>query len=270
MVEIKVDSKEIIFRIVFVGGEEATKFAALRQLHEGLDDNADDLTVIHAGGERIVGFKQDLGGGDRLFGMNVTLHAVTRPGQQHSPANDVLLLGAADAVVFLDDRDPRNESAAKHFGHLLEQLKGLNRRPEELPLFIHCYADGPVNRKKVFRRLSQAWKPAFFMSQDDSIGIIEVFSAAQEQVLKNYKRYESDLAKRGLEGHIKIRDRIYEKVYVGNETGAPTDVNADSREIRLIKNLNQGSQRPFGLARLLMLLVFGASIVAALLVVRAL
>ena len=113
MVEIKVDTDEILFRVVYAGRDRATKFANLRALQTALIGQIErPMIVMHAGGDRVVGFDLPIAKEDRLFGMQVRIEVLARPGDRQSLANDILLHRSADAIVWLDDREADGEDEA--------------------------------------------------------------------------------------------------------------------------------------------------------------
>ena len=147
MVEIRVETDEILFRVVLAGREKSTKFATLRALHESLT-TADDspMFVLHAGGDRVVGFELPIATEEELFGMRVRMEILARPGTRKSLANDVILHRCADAIVWLDDRAPEDEAARDAFTELVEDLRRLGRDQRDLPLFRCRVPTPPASR----------------------------------------------------------------------------------------------------------------------------
>ncbi len=265
MVEIKVDNREIIFRVVLSGHHLATKFATIRELYDELSKGGvEKLTVIHAGGDRIVGFRWPLTESDSLFGMQVKIDVMARPGESKTSANDVLIYRSADAIVYLDDREPNQDGAAQHYHGFLRQLESLSRKPEELPLLVQIYEDAEMDRQRVFITEKSGWTPELHVTGPKNQTVLEVLTAAKIRVLENYRRYESELSKQGLEGHIKIRDRVYECVPV--EPGMVPALDDDSPEVRLIEGLGGGSHSNRLTFKFLLMIALVTTIVAAVLV----
>ncbi len=259
MVEIKVDTDEILFRIVFAGRDRATKFATLRTLHGAFADAGDrPMIVMHAGGDRVVGFDLPVAETEKLFGMAVRIEALARPGERRSPANDVLLHRSADAVIWLDDRDGDPDGLAPiAFENFLGDLERIGRKPEDLPIFVQCYGDAPDgDRRALYKSRRRSWRPdlrIIGVGNDER----DVFIAARDAVFGAYRRYEKDLSRAGLQGHVKIRDRVYERLVSqpGNET--PREM----QEVRLLRS--QRPRRSRGLRSGAIVALFGLAAVAA-------
>jgi hypothetical protein len=93
---------------------------------------------------------------------------------------------------------------------------------------------------------------------------IDVLHAAKAQVLGNYRGYESELSKRGLSGHIKIRDRVYECVPVD-----PCIVPAADelgQEVRLIPSLTKRTAVGFLSTKILIGIAVATTLIAAVVV----
>ena len=265
MVEIKIDTEEIIFRIYLAGSEAAANFATIRGIHDVLPaDESGDLTVLHAGGDRVVGFRYHAPSVDPLFGMQVSLHALTLPGPLASPANETLLLRAADAVIYVDEREPGDPTASvRAFQSHLDKLDALGRQPDELPVSVVCFEDGLDDREKIFESSGRRWSPTICRSRSDSSDLSAIFDDARARILENYRRYENELATRGLHDHIKIRNRIYEKVTLTlpSDLGSEPGVEAREREVRLVESHPAGS---FASTARPALVVFAAIILVAI------
>ncbi len=221
MVEIKVDKKEILFRVVLSGDEGATKFATVRELHDALREQcADDITVILAGGDKIVGFRWQLKQEEDLFGMSVLIDVLCRPGPLRTTANDVLIYRSADAIIHLDHRDAEKGQGVGGFEDMLHELESLARKPEELPVLVQTYSDAASDREKTYRELETAWRPDVHVRGDGFESSLDILQAAKQRIMSNYRAYEEELQRQGLSGHIKIRDRVYECVPAEGGTGA--------------------------------------------------
>ncbi len=265
MVEIKVDRQEIVFRIILSGHQKSTKFATIRSLHDDLvNDGVEDLTVIHAGGDRIVGFRWPLDEQDGLFGMKVVIDVMARPGELHTSANDVLIYRSADAIIYLDDRDPDVQAVPTHYAELLQLLESLSRKPEELPILVQTYDDASQDRRPLFVHRKSKWVPELHRVGKSEKRPIDVLDAAKAQVLSNYRAYEKELESRGLEGHIKIRDRVYECVPVDPRVVPSHDPLAG--DVRLISKTNDHPRANIRRTRLLLLVALVCTIGAAIFV----
>ena len=153
MVELRMAQREIVFRVFYGGDEGATKFATIRSLHESLCGDDGAISVVHAGGDRIVSFRHRPRFVEPLFGLDVSVEMITIPGPLTSPANAELLMGVADAVIYLDDRSysQHDDVVSERFDAFIDALGGA-RAPGELPLFVQCYGDGPDDRPGLFER----------------------------------------------------------------------------------------------------------------------
>ena len=265
MVEIKVDNQEILFRVVLSGHQNSTKFATVRELHDGLQSSGvDNLTVIHAGGDKIVGFRWPLQPEDNLFGMKVMIDVLARPGELKTSANDVLIYRSSDAIIYLDDREPATNDVTGHFQAFLGQLDSLSRKPEELPLLVQTYEDAESDRARIYTMNGSQWQPEIHVRGPANESVVEVLHAAKARVLTNYRTYESELNQKGLQGHIKIRDRVYECVPVEPHI-APTEANTPG-DVRLISADVRGGLIPGRTFRMWIWLALAVTVLAAVLV----
>ncbi|MCB9832299.1 MAG: hypothetical protein H6807_07470 [Planctomycetes bacterium] len=265
MVEIKVDTDEILFRIVFAGRDRATKFATLRALQESFAADGGPMIVMHAGGDRVVGFGLPVAEEERLFGMKVRIEVLARPGPRQSPANDVLLHRSADAIVWLDDRDDDGDADCVAFGQFLDDLDRLGRKPRDLPIFVQCYADaGGGRRRAAFERKHGDWRPECRLVGEGARQVAEVFIEARNAVFGAYRRYEKELARAGLEDHVKIRDRVYERLPMMPEKGPISS----RRDVRLIQSRGRVPDSRERLTTIILFVALGLAVAAAFLVAR--
>lgn len=214
MVEVKVESEEIIFRLLYLGSPSSTRFANLRAIHESLPAACrSDLAVLHAGRDRIVRFRHRPEDGSKVFGLGVAIDVLTMPGTPLGGANLKLLADAADAVVWLDDRAPTGDGEDAAFLELLGGLDALGRRPDELPIVVQCYQDTPDRRAAGYRAPSRsAWKPHVARIPDLPDAPRRVYDEVRERLLEVFRGIELELDRDGFDGHLRIRDRLYEKI----------------------------------------------------------
>ncbi|MCA9320058.1 MAG: hypothetical protein KDB53_04955 [Planctomycetes bacterium] len=263
MVEIKLESRQIVFRVLYLGGEAAAKFATLRALQEELAEGPmDRITVLHAGGDRIVGFSYRPPNTPPVFGMQVTINALTIPGALNEPANEVLLLRAADAVVWLDDAPTTAESPAA-FRALLQELRGTRDKPAEFPVFVQGRTThGPAELRAYARPIAGFRPRVRSLDGNSTLSPALVLAEVGSEILDVYRRWERELGRKGLKDHIKIRDRIYERVCLTSTVDAEAALEPDP-EVRMIPSTGTPS---LGVPRWLLLALLAAVILAATLV----
>lgn len=265
MVELRMTEREIVFRVLYAGDDGATKFATIRSLHESLSGGS--INVLHAGGDRVVMFRHRPRVVEPLFGLDVSVETLTIPGRLRCPANAELLMSVADAVIYLDDRSHREDEdvVSERFEEFLGRL-GSTRGGRDMPFWVQCYSDGPPQRLRLFER-EGAWAPRVEVLDSDARPRV-VFERVQDAMLTEAREWERDLRRRGLDDHVKIRDRIYEKVAL--LPAAPPEDGVSPAEIRLVRSLAEpeawGPRRSVLLAAFLVLGVAAAAFVLSLLV----
>lgn len=196
MVEVRVERREVCFRIVFLGRSGATKFANVRRLHEALADRGPgELTVMHAGGDRVVGFRLFDESEEPVDELRVGFQCVTIPGEPRSPATERLLAASADAIVWLDDREGEDASAPSHLGATLEALDGdfmvEDEDPWPRPVLVQCYADDDEERAGLYRKALGDREGRIRRVDSDDAGLISVFDDARERVIEAFRREAS-------------------------------------------------------------------------------
>ena len=264
MVELRLTQREIVFRVLYAGDDGATKFATIRSLHESLCDQGETIKVLHAGGDRIVSFRHRPRLVEPLFGLDVSVEAITIPGRLRCPANAELLLSVADAVVYLDDRShtESEEVVAERFERFVGQLAS-SRSNTDIPFWVQCYADGPSTRRELFQG-DRPWEPDVAVLEPEARPRA-VYERVQDAMIGAARGWEKDLQRRGLNDHVKIRDRIYEKVAL--LPSAALDSPTTPGEVRLVQSLVDEEERPsrlaFHSALLLAILVIVAAFVVA-------
>jgi len=237
VVEIKLETREILFRVLYLGRAESTKFETFRSLKEKLGDSGDRVGVLHAGGDRIITFRHRPEGDAQLFGMEIAVDAVAIVGDSESSANETLLLRAADGIVWIDDGVVGEDvwPVVESLHQSLRRLEVLRRSPADLPLFIQGRDKTLRNRSKDYRRGIDAWRPNIRVLSDN-VDSASIFKEIETHILNDFRGYERELSRHGLTDHIKIRDRIYEKVCLSPafpKDDAPKKVD-DRPEMRLI------------------------------------
>lgn len=265
MVELRLTQREIVFRVLYAGDDGATKFATIRSLHESLCDQGETIKVLHAGGDRIVSFRHRPRLVEPLFGLDVSVEAITIPGRLRCPANAEILLSVADAIVYLDDRShaESEDTVAQRFESFVGQLSS-SRSNSDIPFWVQCYADGPSSRHGLFET-SGDWEPDVAVLESEARPRA-VYERVQDAMIGAAREWQKDLDRRGLNDHVKIRDRIYEKVAL-LPSAAPDSPTAPG-EVRLVQSLVEEEERPSKLAvrsavGLALLIVVAAFLVAS-------
>lgn len=226
--------REIVFRVLYAGDDGATKFATIRSLHESLCEQDENINVLHAGGDRIVSFRHRPRLVEPLFGLNVAVETLTIPGRLRCPANAELLIGVADAVVYLDDRSHREDDdvVAERFERFVTRLESA-RSERDVPFWVQCYSDGSETRRDLFERDGD-WNPRIEVLDAEARPRL-VYERVQDAMLGAAREWERDLRRRGLGDHVKIRDRIYEKVAL--LPAAVPEGHEFPEEVRLVRSL---------------------------------
>lgn len=202
MVEVRVEKREVCFRIAFLGPSGATKFANIRRLHDAVQDRGpEDLTVIHAGGDRIVGFKLFDAREEPLDDLRVGFECVTIPGEPRSPATERLLAASADSIVWLDDRESEDELAPKGLQSALEamdrDLEATGDDPWPRPVVVQCYADDDTERSTLYREALGEREGRIRRIASDEEGLVSIFDEARERVIEIFKEESSRAAGKG-------------------------------------------------------------------------
>ncbi|MEZ6194225.1 MAG: hypothetical protein R3F20_00630 [Planctomycetota bacterium] len=198
MVEVRVESKEIDFRIAYLGRTGATKFANIRRLHDALRPlGAGDLTVIHAGGDRIVGFHLVDEEESRLFEMRVGFKLVTIPGEIRSRANELLLASSADAVVWIDDRVGEDQGAPTALAEVLGAIADQGVGEAARPVMVQCYSDDGEDRATRYRRSLEGREARIRRIDSDEEGVRGLFEEVKKHVLDTYRELERGQPGRG-------------------------------------------------------------------------
>ncbi len=236
MVEIKLERQEILFRILYLGRRESTKFAVMRAVQEQLSSKEEDhLLVLHAGGDRVVSFRHDLGNDQRLYDLGLAFDLLTIPGVMKTPANEELLLRAADAIVWLDDGEPAGaDDCVSQCERVLDRLATLRRGPDDLPFFVQGYEDAMRGAGRRYRRLAGGWRPSVRGLREGGPTAADVVRDVEAAVLDRYRVWEREMRSRGMPHHIRIRDRIYEKICLTTDY-TDDEIPAVEPEMRLIK-----------------------------------
>ena len=267
MVEIKLERQEILFRILYVGRKESTKFAVMRAIQDQLKSKAEDhLLVLHAGGDRVVSFRHDLGTDQRLYDLSLAFDLLTIPGELKTPANEELLLRAADAIVWLDDGDPSGaDECFSQCERVLGRLTTLRRAPDDLPVFVQGYDDAMRVAGRRYRRMAGGWRPVVRGLREGGLTAADVVKDVEAAVLERYRVWEQEMRSRGMPHHIRIRDRIYEKICLTADC-TDDEIPAMEPEMRLIKAMAPPAGRHFTIrwvVATLLLLVAAAAAAAS-------
>ncbi|MEE9394486.1 MAG: hypothetical protein V3W41_18480 [Planctomycetota bacterium] len=268
MVEVKVERSEIIFRVVYVGSRTATKFANLRGLHDQIrkrGDDVADLSVFFAGGDRVLSFRH-YPSVDPIYGLKVGIEVLTVPGEALSPSNEELLLAAADAIVYLDDRSG-DTPETKDLDALLSVLEVLGQDPRKMSFVIQCYQETSEERAGLYRGVgSQDWNPKVRRIPATPTGALELLDELESDVLETYRGYEEELAKAGLNSHLKIRDRIYEKIPAARPTqGSPDSQGTGEKGTRLARRARPSAEPSLRAKRPWTAIIIGLAVVLAIL-----
>ena len=162
--------------VLYVGPRGAAKFSSLRTLQRELASDDEPLQLWRAGGDNIVAFL-DPGEADDEASISPrgAILALAIPGEAESPANEELLLGIADAVVFVDDsRNPGGKESLDALQRLSSQLDAGRSRGIEFHLQS---ALSPERAAKVFRDQIRRWNPSLYLEEDPQSSALDVFQA---------------------------------------------------------------------------------------------
>jgi hypothetical protein len=198
VVEVRVERREVCFRIAFLGRSGATKFANIRRLHEALAPRGpEDLTVMHAGGDRIVGFRLFDENEEPLLELKVGFQCVTMPGELKSPATERLLAASADAVVWLDDREGEDDGAPEELRRVLEKLEQdpieeEGPPPPPRPVIVQCYSDDGADRATRYREALGGREARVRRIDSDDEGLAGIFDEACARVRESFTREQGD------------------------------------------------------------------------------
>ena len=211
--DVDLQSRAVSFRILYAGPPGATKFLNLRGLHSAArEDEREDLTIFHTGGDRFVAFPFTPRTEQALGGLQVSFTAVGMPGEIHSRGAQRLLMMTADALVFLPDRNaPGGSETAESFRQLMEDLAIIDRDPATLPIIVQDYrdAEGQLDAQDLARVPEGARTQRVSVEGDTIEGVLQVFDIAREQVLQRYQGIDPEM--NPVEGEILLRARAWSR-----------------------------------------------------------
>jgi signal recognition particle receptor subunit beta len=138
MPHINVDSREIVFKLVYYGPGRSGKTTNLIHIHQRLPDRLrSDLITLDTTEDRTLFFDflpLELG---TIEGYSVRFHMYTVPGQIHYEASRRLILEGADGVVFVADSQPeRLDDNLGSYELMRGNLRSYGLEPEGFPTVL--------------------------------------------------------------------------------------------------------------------------------------
>lgn len=197
--DIDIKAGTMTFRVLYHGPEGATKFLNLRGLQSSVDDS-ENLSVLHADGDRVVSLAMEECDSPPLLGLRVGFQALAAPGTIGSRAVERLLVLAADAVVFLPDRrHPTGVESRQALARLTEDLTEAGIQAGDVPLLIQNYEDGSSRLQPGHLDAhTLSFEPTFVSVPGDTPEAADmVFSRAREAILERVRAMAADLGDEG-------------------------------------------------------------------------
>ena len=197
--DIDIKAGTITFRVLYHGPEGATKFLNLRGLQSSGDD-VEDLSVLHADGDRVVTLTMEDGDTPPLLGLRVGFQALAAPGAIGSRAVERLLVLASDAIVFLPDRGrPAGAASRRALARLTEDLTEAGIGAGDVPLLIQNYEDGSSQLQRGHLDAhTLSFEPTFVSVPGDTPEAADVvFHRARDAILERVRGMAADLGDDG-------------------------------------------------------------------------
>jgi len=176
MPEIRAEKALVVFRVVYAGAEDVEKLAALQRLRDGLPPaSVEPLCVLRTGDDRVVWFRHRLEGAKAYARFDVAVDACAVPGRAAGAAAPRLVLGSADAVVFLAGASA--VAADAELDRVVAMLEASGRSPRAFPLWVQTRAGAP---DAWARRERRGWRPVVRGEPHD---VVELFAACVRDLL---------------------------------------------------------------------------------------
>ncbi len=184
--ELDTSTGTLNFRILIHGPDGATKARNLAGLQEALPrDEVSAISTLHASGDRVMSFVHRPRGMERR-GFHCGFHYMVAPGAVKAPALERLMIQAADAVVFLPQReDPAGASSRSCFEALLRDARSESAK-RSIPLFALDYCDA-LDRSSTASMFRTRERVQILASPGDTpAAILDVHARVRSEVLRSF------------------------------------------------------------------------------------